>query len=144
MLHTGDRLRREARERLRHARPVITGRALVLGGVVILLVVLLASPLHRFLASRSAISQAARQLRTDQQQLTRLRAEKALWNDPGFIQRQARSRLQFAMPGDVVYIVVDKGAKTQIEATAGAGAAAQAQGKTWNARLWNSVETASR
>ena len=36
----------------------ITGRALVLGAVLILLVVVLASPVHRYLATRSALSQA--------------------------------------------------------------------------------------
>jgi cell division protein FtsB len=123
---------------------VITGRALVLGGVVILLVVLLASPLHRFLQSRSDVQNAARQLRDDQSQLTELRRQQALWNDPGYIQRQARERLQFAMPGDTVYVVVDKGAKSDIEKTAGTGASSKSQGKTWNERLWDSVQAAAR
>jgi cell division protein FtsB len=123
---------------------VITGRALVLGGVVILLVVLLASPLHRFLQSRSDVANAARQLRSDQSELAQLRQQEALWNDPGYIQQQARQRLQFAMPGDTVYVVVDKGAKSDIEKTAGTGGAGTNQGKTWNERLWDSVQAAAK
>jgi cell division protein FtsB len=132
------------RESAPRTRPVVTGRALVLGGVIVLLVVLLASPLHRYLASRGDVAAAGQQLRDDQRQLTELTKQKALWNDPGFIQQQARARLQFAMPGDTVYVVVDKGAKTDIEKTAGTGTSLAGQGKTWNARLWDSVESASR
>jgi cell division protein FtsB len=128
----------------RRVRPVITGRALVLGGVVVLLVVLLASPLHRFLASRSDVSSAAQQLRDDQRELARLRHQKALWDDPGYIQQQARARLQFAMPGDTVYVVVDKGAKSDIEKTSGKTPSTGKRGKTWNERLWDSVQAASR
>jgi cell division protein FtsB len=126
----------------RRARPVITGRALVLGGVVVLLVVLLASPLHRYLASRGDVNSAAQQLQNDQRDLAQLRKERALWQDPGYIQRQARTRLQFAMPGDTVYVVVDKGAKSDIEKTSGKQPGTS--GKTWNERVWDSVQAASR
>jgi cell division protein FtsB len=126
----------------RRARPVITGRALVLGGVVVLLVVLLASPLHRYLASRGDVNSAAQQLQNDQRDLAQLRKERALWQDPGYIQRQARTRLQFAMPGDTVYVVVDKGAKSDIEKTSGKQPGTSV--KTWNERVWDSVQAASR
>ncbi|MGN6609414.1 MAG: FtsB family cell division protein [Jatrophihabitans sp.] len=132
------------RESAGRARPVVTGRALVLGGVVVLLVVLLASPLHRYLASRGEVAAAGRQLHDDQRELSALTRQKARWNDPGYIQQQARERLQFAMPGDTVYVVVDKGAKTDIEKTAGTGTAQAAKGTTWNARLWNSIDAASK
>jgi cell division protein FtsB len=128
----------------RRARPVITGRALVLGGVVVLLVVLLASPLHRFLASRSDVHSAAQQLSDDQRQLAQLRRQLTQWDDPGYIEQQARQRLQFAMPGDTVYVVVDRGAKSDIEKTAGKTGGSGPRGKTWNERLWDSVQAASR
>jgi cell division protein FtsB len=127
----------------RRARPVLTGRALVLGGLVVLLVVLLASPIHRFLASRSDITSTAQQLRDDQQQLGDLRTQKALWSDPGYIQQQARARLQFAMPGDTVYVVVDKGQRSDIEKTAGLSPS-NPRGSEWNTRLWGSVRAADK
>jgi cell division protein FtsB len=125
------------------ARPVLTGRALVLGGIVILLVVLLASPIHRFLGSRSDIATTSEQLRTDQQQLRELKRQKARWSDPGYVQDQARARLQFAMPGDTVYVVVDKGQRSDIEKTAGSSSAG-ARGGEWNTRLWDSVRAADK
>jgi cell division protein FtsB len=124
-------------------RPVLTGRALALGGVVVLLVVLLASPINRYLGSRHDIAHATQQLQQDQQQLSQLTRQKALWSDPGYIQRQARTRLQYAMPGDTVYVVVNKGQTSDIEKTAGAGAA-PAGGPGWNTRLMDSVRAAAR
>jgi cell division protein FtsB len=125
------------------ARPVLTGRALVLGGIVILLVVLLASPIQRYLNSRSQVNTAAQQLRQDQQALKHLRKQKAKWSDPGYIQQQARTRLQYAMPGDTVYVVVDKGQSSDIEKTAGSGAAPPV-GPGWNVRLMDSIRAAAK
>jgi cell division protein FtsB len=124
-------------------RPVLTGRALALGGIVILLVVLLASPIQRLLGSRSDVGRTAQQLADDKHQLQQLRKQKALWSDPGYIQQQARTRLQYAMPGDTVYVVVDKGQRSDIEKTTG-GTSEQAAGTGWNTRLWDSVRAADK
>jgi cell division protein FtsB len=124
-------------------RPVLTGRALVLGVVVVLLVVVLASPIHRYLASRSAVTDSAQQLQNDRTALAKLKKQQALYADPGYIQQQARARLQYAMPGDTVYVVVDKGAKSDIEKQS--AAAKSASGTTaWNSRLWASVRAAGQ
>jgi cell division protein FtsB len=125
------------------ARPVLTGRALALGAVVVLLVVLLAAPINRYLSSRSAIGNAAQQLHDDQKQLADLKKQRALWSDPGYIERQARTRLQYAMPGDTVYGVVDKGQTSDIEKTAGT-TAQQTAGPGWNTRLMDSVRAAAK
>jgi cell division protein FtsB len=122
---------------------VLTGRALVLGGIVVLLVVLLAAPVHRYLASRSDLNGAAQQLQTDRHQLAQLHNQQARWGDPGYIQQQARARLQYAMPGDTVYVVVDKGQRSDIQKTAGSNAAAAA-GPGWNVRLMDSLRAAAR
>lgn len=128
----------------RRPRPVLTGRALGLGALVVLLVVVLASPVHRYLASRTDIGTAQRQLHDDKQELAKLRNQVAQYGDPGYIQRQARDRLQYAMPGDTVYVVVDKGAKTEIEKTRATSARSGPDGATWNERLMSSVRAAGR
>jgi cell division protein FtsB len=122
-------------------RRAVTGRALVLGTLVVLLLVLLASPLNRYFASRGDVSRAAQQLTDDQRDLAELSKQQAQWSDPGYIQQQARERLQFAMPGDTVYVVVDRGAKSDIQKTAGSGNDTKAAG-TWNTKLWDSVQRA--
>jgi cell division protein FtsB len=127
---------------MRTVRPrrAITGRALVLGALVVVLLVLLASPLHRYFGSRSDVSRAASQLHQDEQQLAALKAQQRLWSDPGYIQKQARSRLMYAMPGDTVYVVVNPGQRSDIEKTVAAPKAPAAG--SWNQRLWRSVQTA--
>ena len=124
-------------------RPVVTGRALALGGVIVLLVVLLASPVNRYLNSRHALSSAAQQLQHDRQQLAELNREKAQWSDPGYIQQQARARLQYAMPGDTVYVVVAAGHSSDIAASATDRAKA-APGTGWNTRLMDSLRAAAK
>jgi cell division protein FtsB len=124
-------------------RPVLTGRALVLGGVILLLIVLLAAPINRYLTSRRDVGHAAQQLHDHRQQLTNLKKQQLRWGDPGYIQQQARSRLQYAMPGDTVYVVVDKGQRSDIEKTSGSDLAAPA-GPSWNTRLMDSLHAAAK
>jgi cell division protein FtsB len=133
---------RAPRAPVRRPRRPITGRALVLGTLVVLLLVLLASPLNRYFGSRNDVQHAAQQLRDDQAELTRLKALQKKWSDPGYIQQQARLRLQFAMPGDVVYVVVRPGQRSEIESTSGVVAAKHPVG--WNQKLWQSVQVAGR
>jgi cell division protein FtsB len=124
-------------------RPVLTGRALVLGAVVLLLVVLLAAPINRYLTSRRDIGRAAWQLQDHKQQLTELTKQRDRWGDPGYIQKQARSRLQYAMPGDTVYVVVNKGQSSDIQTSSGVNLAGPA-GPSWNTRLMDSVRAAAK
>jgi cell division protein FtsB len=121
----------------------MTGRALVLGAVLILLAVVLAPPLHRYLAARGALQQADRQRVEDQRQLAELRQQLAQWDDPAFIEQQARDRLQYAMPGDTMYVVIRPGAKTGVGGQQQRDTeAVQVPGGTWNERLWGSALTA--
>jgi cell division protein FtsB len=116
---------------------------MVLGALIIVLLVLLASPLNRYFSSRGQLGSAAQKLHSDQRQLRELNKQYRQWSDPGFIQQQARERLQYAMPGDTVYVVVDHGAKSEIEKTEGTPGAAQAAG-SWNTKLWASVQRAGQ
>lgn len=125
----------------RAPRRAVTGRALVLGTLVVLLIVLLASPLNRYFNSRSDVSNAAQQLEQDRAKVADLTAQLGQWSDPGYLQQQARIRLQYAMPGDTVFVVVDHGAKNDIEKTNGTGKDQQATG-SWNEKLWTSVQKA--
>jgi cell division protein FtsB len=124
-------------------RPVLTGRALVLGAIVVLLVVLLASPISRYLGSRGDLNQGAQQLQQDKARLHQLQKQKQLWSDPGYIQRQARARLQYAMPGDTVYVVVDKGQRSDIDKGVTPNRSSTG-GTAWTTRLWDSVRAADR
>jgi cell division protein FtsB len=119
----------------------VTGRALVLGTVVILLLVLLASPINRYFSSRGDVNSAAQQLQQDRARLQQLQAQQKRWGEPDFIEQQARLKLQYAMPGDTSYIVVDRGARNQIDRTRTAPSSAPSSA-SWNSKLWDSVRRA--
>jgi cell division protein FtsB len=131
-----------ARPARRRPARAVTGRALVLGMLVVILLVLLASPLNRYFGSRGDVQKAAQKLQDDQTQLAKLTVLQQQWSDPGYIQQQARTRLQYAMPGDTVYVVVRPGQKSDIETSS--GVAADAPATTWNGKLWHSVQVAGR
>lgn len=125
----------------RRPRRAITGRALVLGTLVVLLLVVLASPLNRYFESRSALGNAQQKLQDDKAREAQLQRQVARWGDPGYIQQQARRRLQYAMPGDTTYVVVDHGQQNDIAKTAGSGTNPGDQAG-WNTKLWDSVTRA--
>ncbi len=125
------------------ARRPITGRALVLGAVIVALVVLLAPPLHRYLTARSNLSQSLQQQRSDQRELKQLQAQDKQLSDPAYIATLARERLQYALPGETVYTIVRPGDTQGVDSTTvKARPATRAPGDTWNERLWGSAETA--
>jgi cell division protein FtsB len=129
----------------RRARRPITGRALILGAVLVLLVVLLAAPLHRFLTARSALAQSVSARDNGQRDLKQLQQLNAQLSDPAYIEAQARSRLQYAMPGDTVYQVVEPGQQSGINTSEGKSTGSTTiAGNTWNQRLWGSLESADR
>lgn len=129
-----------AKDAPRRPRRAITGRAIVLGTVIVLALVLLASPLSRYFASRGALSSSAQQLQQDKQALARLQQQIQRWGEPGYVEAQARQRLQYAMPGDRVFVVANQGERNEIDRTAGAHPAQT--NSSWNTRLWSSVQHA--
>ncbi len=125
------------------ARRPLTGRALILGAVLVLLVVLLAAPMHRFLAARSAVAQSVASRDAAREQLAQLQQLENQLSDPAYIQAQARLRLQYAMPGDTVYQVISPGKQSSIDTSAGKSTSTTTiAGNTWNQRLWGSIQSA--
>jgi cell division protein FtsB len=86
---------------------------------------------------RSALEQEASDLRASVQDLE---TELRLWDDPAFVQAQARERLNFVLPGEVGYVVVDESGTTEPVTTA-EGIPVTADGP-WYSRLWASLEAA--
>jgi cell division protein FtsB len=122
----------------------ITARSLVLGVTIVFLVVILASPVARYVASRGALNSAAQQLSSDQRDLDTVRAQLKQWGEPAYVEQQARQRLQYAMPGETVYIVLRPGEQNPLSATSGPGTHPQHPDLTWNQKLWTSVQAAAK
>ena len=88
------------------ARESLTGRALVLAAVGVLLIVTLAVPARTWFAQRSEIARLQGEVDAAQVRITSLAIEREQWQDPAFIAAQARTRLHMAMPGEVPYLLI--------------------------------------
>ena len=89
-------------------RQGVSNRALILGVILFILAVTLAPPLQHYFTQKAQINSLRAQLLDNQAMLDSAAKELALWNDPGYVATQARSRLHFVFPGERQYIVLDQ------------------------------------
>ena len=88
-------------------RPRITARAAVLALVFCSLIAVLAYPTRQFIAQRAQIAQQQAAARQARAQVELLRQEKARWQDPAYVEAQARERLHYGFPGETPFSSVD-------------------------------------
>ncbi|MCB5907575.1 FtsB family cell division protein [Streptomyces pinistramenti] len=127
------RARRPRRNRL-------TGRAALLALVMCSLVVALAYPIRQYVSQRSDIADQRRKAQEAGRTLDRLRDEKARWQDPAYVEQQARLHLHFVKPGETGYIVQDGTGAGTGAGRRGAGAAE----RPWYKNLWDGVDSADK
>ena len=131
---------------MRLRRPRLTGRTMLVAAMALFLVVILASPFQTYLNRRASVASSERQQRDLAAKVAPLQAQNDLWQDPAYVERQARVRLQYIRPGDTLYTVLD--AQGQPLAAGGRAAAPAKVAKSgrlpsWNSQLWASVQDAS-
>jgi len=88
-------------------RSRLTGRAAVLVLVVSALLVSYASSLRAHLDQRSHIIALERSIADSEREIAELRREKTRWDDPAYVEAQARARFAFGFPGEIGYQVLD-------------------------------------
>ncbi|MBW3085632.1 Cell division protein FtsL [Austwickia sp. TVS 96-490-7B] len=136
-----DRSRRTADPVWRISRP--TRRAAVLGAILVMMALMLAPTLRSWLDQRSQVEALRDKVRAQQQTLRSLEQEKARWDDPAFVEQQARSRLKVVKPGETGYTVIGVGREAkarQGEVKGSVVAPAVTERMTWYERMWRSVE----
>ena len=117
-------------------RPRFTSRAAVLAVVLCAIALSLAYPVREYIAQRRQIDQLQAASAATSAELARLRGEAARLNEPSYIERQARDRLHWCMPGQTCYVIIDG------RPAGRAAAAAAAAATPWYERLWHSVRQA--
>jgi cell division protein FtsB len=123
----------------RGRRTSLTGRAAILAVVLGALVVTLAIPVREWFAQRAEIAALTQAVADAEVRVAGLEADRARWNDPAYVETQARARLQYVMPGEVGYVVVDDRAAAEDE---GGEPAEPTSDEPWYSRLWGSVRSA--
>lgn len=88
---------------LRHR---VTGRMVVLVLVVTMLAMSFGSSLKASVQQRSQIQALKSQIAERRAAIDALEEEKARWEDPSFVEQQARSRFGYVMPGEESYVVL--------------------------------------
>jgi cell division protein FtsB len=88
-----------------------TSRALVLLLVIAVLGVSYASSIRAWLNQRSEQNSLAAQIADQEAQIAQLKHAASRWNDPAYIETQARLRFGWVMPGERSYRVIGKDGK---------------------------------
>ncbi len=122
-------------------RPLLTGRAVLLGGLVLLLALTLAGPGRQYLAGRQELAELTAEGQALDRRAAELEAQRDRQRDPSWTERQARERLTYVLPGDRLLVVVDGEA---VEGDAGTldDVAAPAEPRSWYEGLMESVARA--
>ncbi|GAA3172118.1 hypothetical protein GCM10010531_26930 [Blastococcus jejuensis] len=122
-------------------RPLFTGRAVLLGALILLLALTLAGPLRQFLAGRAELVQLAAEGRELERRAEELQAQLDRQSDPAWTEREARQRLTYVLPGDRLVVVVD-GRTVEGDEAAQPERSGPAEPSSWYEGLMESLSTA--
>lgn len=124
-------------------RPAVTVRSLALALVLLVAFIVVAPTLRAYLAQREQYRALEAELAAVDSDVGRLERELRRWEDPGYVEAQARERLSFVRPGEMAFRVIDP--ETVVGDAAAAGlhglteAVDQAPVPPWYLALWDSV-----
>ena len=112
--------------------------------VLSVLAVSYASSLRAYLEQKHEIDRTKAEIAQTTASIESLEREKQRWQDPAYVQAQARERFGYLMPGEKSYVVLDKDGKP-IESQATLSNPKQVlrkETKAWWAKEWESVQLA--
>lgn len=87
----------------------LSGFTIVALIVLVLTVVVLAPSLRILVEQRQQLAALEAEVRAQQEGVKDLEEEKARWDDPSYIEAQARERLNYVYPGEISFLVIDDG-----------------------------------
>jgi cell division protein FtsB len=97
----------------------VSGFAFMSLGLVVLSIVVLAPSLRTLVAQQQQISALQASVAAQRAQVKHLQSDVARWDDPAYIEAQARERIYYVYPGEYPYIVTGNTAtKTDAPTTA--------------------------
>jgi cell division protein FtsB len=85
----------------------ISGFTVIMLGLVVLAVFVLVPTVGTYLDQRQQIAALRHSVQLTKDQVAELERQRERWKDPAYITAQARERLYFFRPGEVVYLVDD-------------------------------------
>ena len=122
------------------SRASLTSRAAVLALVLAALVMTLAFPVRQFVQQRAQLAALQAQVDHQKASVASLQAQRDRWQDPAYVEAQARARLHFVFPGETGYVVLSPGDVARARHPELRQPALPAT--PWYDALWHSVEAA--
>ncbi|MBB5747926.1 septum formation initiator family protein [Micrococcus sp. TA1] len=116
-----------------------SGRSVALLVVLFVAAVLLAPTLRVYLDQQAELRAVQEDISAQQEEQRRLTAQIARWDDPAYIQQQARDRFNLVMPGEKAYMVIggDQAVEDPVPGPASPGQVNPDM--PWADALWDSV-----
>ncbi|MGB3827294.1 MAG: septum formation initiator family protein [Ornithinimicrobium sp.] len=113
--------------------------------VVVLLGVFLFPTVSGYVDQRREVNQLEQQIGADRADIAELEGEVRQWNNPDFIERNARDRLRFVRPGETAFTVLDDTGEVLVEPLPGMAAVSNDihESRPWYGEVWESVKTAN-
>lgn len=109
------------------------------------LALFLTPTLRGYLDQRAAISKAEQQIASEKADIEAVEGELQLWEDDDYVEEQARERLRFVRPGEVVFTVLDDTGEQLTEPLEGMTPVTNDvhANRPWFGQVWESVMTAN-
>ncbi|MFT4136294.1 FtsB family cell division protein [Microbacterium sp.] len=121
----------------------LSGFTLIMLGLVILAAFVLVPTVGTYLDQRAQIAALEQSVKVTADEVAALEAERDRWSDPAYITTQARERLYYTLPGEVVYLIDDDlPAGSVPEGTDAVSADLEETRTDWMAQLVRSVTSA--
>ncbi|ROQ38537.1 cell division protein FtsB [Frondihabitans sp. PhB188] len=98
-----------------------SGFSLLMLVIIVLFVVILAPSLRTLIQQQQQITQLQGQVDEQKQNVDDLKDDVARWNDPAYIEAQARDRLLYVYPGEYSYLVMDDSKSSGTTSTTSTG-----------------------
>ena len=130
----------------RPQRPHALRPTTMLAGVLVILALTVVPMLRPWIGQRQELAAQQQQNAQLRRSVAELTAERQRWDDPAYVKAQAGERLNFVMPGQTRYTLLDDaGVTDDRDPRRSAAAAAKAAGDLpWYGTVWQSAVTAGR
>lgn len=126
------------RRRAAPTRGPLTGRVAIVAFALAVPVVTMALPVRAWFAQQTQVSELEQQVAASQERVDELSTLNERWDDPAYVEAQARERLHVVRPGEIGFTVIRPEPSTApVAANSAAG-----EESPWFSRLWESVQSA--
>jgi cell division protein FtsB len=112
--------------------------------VFAVLVISYASSMRAYLQQRDQINELRQQIATSKADIAQAEREKRRWQDPAYVEAQARARFGWVLPGETSYQVLDANGNplTGDDELTDPSTVAPARPRAWWSKAYSTVEAA--